>query len=114
MANSTIRDNAFRYVQLFDTVTDVTTDTTITMDAEYTMYSMLVFIFNTRSGAPAGTRMTVTIPYGVLPYGAFYPVGNQDATGLVQLTNVSGDNTKVRVASTTMPTLYLARILGLK
>ena len=98
---------------LFNTVTDVHSDTTINLTAAYTGYAALAFTFVTVSG-DYNKRMTVVVPVFSLRFSTWFPLANGDVSGAVRIVEVSGQASQVRVQATTLTALYLMRIDAIK
>lgn len=98
---------------IYNTLTDVHTDTTITMDHSFTHYKFLMIIFNTQSPASSGKRIPLVVSTNALPQGGFYAIANPDAQGYVRLNYVSGQAKQLRVQSTNFSALYIASVSGL-
>lgn len=99
---------------IFNTLTNVSSDTTITMDEDFTAYKFLMIVLNTRSPASASYRIPLVVSTNALPQGGFYPVINPDGSGYVRLNYVSGQTKQVRFQATDMSALYVASISGLR
>lgn len=99
---------------LFSTLTDVTTDTTITLSDAHGSYKLLMLMFNSRSPAAAGYRMPLTITNQELRQGGYYPLRNPEVDGYVRVNFISGQNTQIRIQDTNIATLYLASVTGLR
>ena len=99
---------------LFSTLTDVHTDTTITLSNGHGNYKLLMLMFNSQSPASAGSRMPLTITNQELRQGGYYPLRNSDVDGYVRVNFISGQNTQIRIQDTNIATLYLASVTGLR
>lgn len=99
---------------IYNTLTNVSSDTTITMDEDFTAYKFLMIVLNTRSPASASYRIPLVVSTNALPQGGFYPVINPDGSGYVRLNYVSGQTKQVRFQATDLSALYVASISGLR
>lgn len=107
-------NSRFSDTPLFSTLTDVTTDTTITLSEAHGNYKMLMLMFNSRSPAAAGYRMPLTITNQELRQGGYYPLRNPEVDGYVRVNFISGQNTQIRIQDTNIASLYLASVTGLR
>ena len=98
---------------IFNTITDVHTDTSITLDHSYTNYKFLMIIFNTTSTGSGGKRMPLVLATNALPQGGFYPLANPDESGYVRLNYTSGNAKLLRVQATNFTSLYITSVIGL-
>lgn len=98
---------------IFNTLTDVHSDTTITMDHSFTNYKFLMIVFNTRSPASGSYRIPLVVSTNALPQGGYYPIANPDSQGYVRLNYVSGQAKQLRVQNTNFPALYISSVVGL-
>lgn len=98
---------------IFSTLTDVHTDTTITMDDDFTNYKFLAIIFNSRSPAASARRMPLLISTNLLPQGGFYPLMNDEVSGYIRINYNSSNTKQVRFQATTISTLYVSSVLGI-
>ena len=99
---------------LFSTLTDVHTDTTVTMSDDFTNYKFVALIFNSRSPAAAAYRIPLTISTNVLTQGGFYYIANSEVSGYVRVNYIAANTKQIRVQTTNISTLYLASILGIR
>lgn len=99
---------------IYNTLTNVSSDTTITMDEDFTAYKFLMIVLNTRSPASASYRIPLVVSTNALPQGGFYPVINPDGSGYVRLNYVSGQTKQVRFQATDLSALYVTSISGLR
>ena len=118
--NPVTSDGVYRAVRartsaesIFNTLTDVHTDTTITLDEDFTGYKFLAIVLNTRSPAAAAYRMPLLISTNLIAQGGHYPIANSEASGYVRINYVSGDTKKVRFQATDLSSLYVASVLGI-
>ena len=100
-------------VTLFNTLTDVHTDTTVTMADDFTNYKFLGVVFNSRSPAASARRIILLLSTNLIPQGGFYPIMNDEVSGYVRINYVSGQNKQIRFQATNISTLYLTNILGI-
>ena len=100
--------------ELYSTLTDVTTDTTITLSKAYSQYKFLMLLFNSRSPAAAGQRMPLTVFNQELRQGGYYPLRNTEVDGYVRVNIVSGQSNQIRIQDTNIATLYLVSVTGLR
>lgn len=100
--------------ELFSTLTDVHTDTTITLSEAYSQYKFLMLLFNSRSPASAGYRMPLTVFNQELRQGGYYTLRNPEVDGYVRVNIVSGQSSQIRIQNTNIATLYLASVTGLR
>lgn len=98
---------------IFNTLTDVHSDTTITMDHSFTNYKFLMIVFNTRSPASGSYRIPLVVSTNALPQGGYYPIANPDSQGYVRLNYVSGQAKQLRVQNTNFLALYISSVVGL-
>ena len=98
---------------IFDTITDVHTDVTITMDHSFTSFKFLMIIFNTSSAGSASKRMPLVLATNALPQGGFYPLINSDGSGYIRINYISGQAKQVRFQATSFASLYVTSIIGL-
>lgn len=99
---------------IYNTLTNVSSDTTITMDEDFTAYKFLMIILNTRSPASASYRIPLVVSTNSIPQGGFYPIINPDGSGYVRINYVSGQTKQVRFQATDLSALYVASISGLR
>ena len=100
--------------ELYSTLTDVHTDTTITLSEAYSQYKFLMLLFNSRSPASAGYRMPLTVFNQELRQGGYYTLRNTEVDGYVRVNIVSGQSSQIRIQDTNIATLYLASVTGLR
>lgn len=100
--------------ELYSTLTDVHTDTTITLSEAYSQYKFLMLLFNSRSPASAGYRMPLTVFNQELRQGGYYTLRNPEVDGYVRVNIVSGQSSQIRIQDTNIATLYLVSVTGLK
>ena len=100
--------------ELYSTLTDVHTDTTITLSEAYSQYKFLMLLFNSRSPASAGYRMPLTVFNQELRQGGYYTLRNPEVDGYVRVNIVSGQSSQIRIQDTNIATLYLASVTGLR
>lgn len=100
--------------ELYSTLTDVHTDTTITLSEAYSQYKFLMLLFNSRSPASAGYRMPLTVFNQELRQGGYYTLRNPEVDGYVRVNIVSGQSNQIRIQDTDIATLYLASVTGLR
>lgn len=100
--------------ELFSTLTDVHTDTTITLSKAYSQYKFLMLLFNSRSPASAGYRMPLTVFNQELRQGGYYTLRNPEVDGYVRVNIVSGQSSQIRIQDTNIATLYLVSVTGLR
>lgn len=100
--------------ELYSTLTDVHTDTTITLSEAYSQYKFLMLLFNSRSPASAGYRMALTVFNQELRQGGYYTLRNPEVDGYVRVNIVSGQSSQIRIQDTNIATLYLASVTGLR
>lgn len=99
---------------IYNTLTNVSADTTITMKDDFTAYKFLMIVLNTRSPASASYRIPLVVSTNSIHQGGFYPIINPDGSGYIRLNYVSGQTKQVRFQSTSMSALYVASISGLR
>lgn len=100
--------------ELYSTLTDVHTDTTITLSEAYSQYKFLMLLFNSRSPASAGYRMPLTVFNQELRQGGYYTLRNPEVDGYVRVNIVSGQSNQIRIQDTDIATLYLVSVTGLR
>lgn len=100
--------------ELYSTLTDVHTDTTITLTEAYSQYKFLMLLFNSRSPASAGYRMPLTVFNQELRQGGYYTLRNPEVDGYVRVNIVSGQSSQIRIQDTDIATLYLVSVTGLR
>ena len=100
--------------ELYSTLTDVHTDTTITLSKAYSQYKFLMLLFNSRSPASAGYRMPLTVFNQELRQGGYYTLRNPEVDGYVRVNIVSGQSSQIRIQDTNIATLYLVSVTGLR
>lgn len=100
--------------ELYSTLTDVHTDTTITLSEAYSQYKFLMLLFNSRSPASAGYRMPLTVFNQELRQGGYYTLRNPEVDGYVRVNIVSGQSSQIRIQDTNIATLYLVSVTGLR
>lgn len=100
--------------ELYSTLTDVHTDTTITLSEAYSQYKFLMLLFNSRSPAAAGYRMPLTVFNQELRQGGYYTLRNPEVDGYVRVNIVSGQSNQIRIQDTDIATLYLVSVTGLR
>ena len=99
---------------LYSTLTDVHTDTTITLSEAYSQYKFLMLLFNSRDPAAAGYRMPLTVFNQELRQGGYYTLRNPEVDGYVRVNIVSGQSSQIRIQNTNIATLYLVSVTGLR
>ena len=103
----TVSDN------LFNTYTNVSSrPKTITLSASYADYPFLVMWFNTASSDQSTSRMALTVPTRLLSFGCWYVIGDGLITGTVKIGRSS--NTQITIDDSSISTLYLRAIYGVK
>lgn len=99
---------------IYNTLTNVSADTTITMEDDFTVYKFLMIVLNTRSPASASYRIPLVVSTNSIPQGGFYPIANPDGSGYIRINYVSGQTKQVRFQATDLSALYVASISGLR
>lgn len=92
--------------QIFNTVTNVSSDTTVTLSEDVGKYSWIIVQFNTSSSNPSSTRYTMTAPVVIASGIAWYPLPNGESVRL------TASGTSLRVVESTFQALYLIRVYG--
>ena len=99
---------------IYSTATNVSTDTTVTTTRPVTAYNSLGILFNTSSSNPSNTRGFVNLPEFELQNSAYHPLCIDGTVGWVRLSRASGQESQVRVVSTSFSSLYLIAIIGIR
>lgn len=104
---------AYAYDTIFSTVTDIHTDTTVTLDKNYGDYKLLVISFNSRVADTQSYRMILTLsPLSIDLWGS-YAIASREANGFVRIVPVSNQPKQIRFALTDLTALYVTEIRGI-
>lgn len=93
-------------MELYTTVTDVSSDITIDFPLGAGYFSWLVLQFNKSSGNPSGTRYAICVPTVLASSGAWYALPDGGSI------RVAMSGTSLRIISQTYTALYLIRAYG--
>ena len=104
----------FSSEQIFSTVTDISSDTTITLAENYEDYKLLVFVFNTRSADAQSYRAMLTLPPSAIGLWGSYAVASRECNGFVRVVPVNNQPKQIRFALTDVSPLYITAIYGIK
>ena len=110
MATSTIQNNR-GYKVLFNTATDVSSTTTITLN-ENAMgkFSQVVINFSGDAGNTGMLRAILSIPGRNVGYSAYFPLCIQGTNGYVRA-EISGPN--LTIITTSFSSLYVQSVVGI-
>lgn len=93
-------------IQIFNNVTDVTGDVTVTTSEDMGSFSWIMMQFNTASSNPSATRLTLAVPGVYAGSISWYPLANGGSVRLI------GSGTALRIVDHTLSSLYLIRVYG--
>lgn len=92
--------------------TNVSSDAQVQLNSSYRNYTFIAIRFSSASNNPSSFRGNLVVPVYLLSTGAFYPLAVGTTTGYVRISNVSGDDTKIRVVNTDFVSLYVIGVYG--
>ena len=95
-------------------MTDISSDTTITLAENYEDYKLLVFVFNTRSADAQSYRAMLTLPPSAIGLWGSYAVASRECNGFVRVVPVNNQPKQIRFALTDVSPLYITAIYGIK
>ena len=98
-------------VRLFNTPTDVSTDTTLTLSAAANGFTLLI-VYGHAGGTAAGNRFCIAVPTVALGSSFFVPVAANNTRGALRLGLTDSDWTKLRVISQTFSSMRIDNIYG--
>lgn len=99
---------------LFAQATDIHTDTTVTLNDSSYNYKFLVLALSGDSGNSSSNRGSLTIPIATFSGGMHYPVYVGTTGGVIRLGLLSGESNKLRIISTSISSIYLQAVYGIR
>jgi hypothetical protein len=98
-------------VRLFNTATDVSTDTTLALSAAANGFTLLI-IYGHAGGTTAGYRFCIAVPTVALGNSFFVPAAANNTLGALRLGLTDSDWTKLRIISQTFSSMQINSIYG--
>lgn len=98
-------------VRLFNTVTDVSTDTTLALSEAANGFTLLI-IYGHAGGTTAGYRFCIAVPTVALGNSFFVPAAANNTLGAIRIGLTDSDWTKLRIISQTFSSMQINSIYG--
>ena len=98
-------------VRLFNTPTDVSTDTTLTLSAAANGFTLLI-VYGHAGGTSAGNRFCIVLPTVAMGNSYFAPVAANNTVGAMRVGLTNDEWTKLRILSQTFSSMRIDTIYG--